>query len=103
MLNLTFTHKVRAGFTPRTRAEMFARIRDLRVPSCPFANLPNSTGNTHWGEGITAEDMPGLRWVKPRVVIEGAFTEWTAGGNLRHAAFVAIREDKSPREVHRLA
>jgi hypothetical protein len=31
----------------------------------------------HWGEGITAEDMTALRWVKPRIVAEVAFVEWT--------------------------
>jgi bifunctional non-homologous end joining protein LigD len=45
--------------------------------------------------------METLRWVKPQILIELAFTEWTTGGNLRHAAFVGIRHDKVPREVSR--
>ena len=45
-----------------------------------MASANISTGKSHWGEGITAEDMRELRWVKPRQVIEVAFTEWTAGG-----------------------
>ena len=42
---------------------------------CPFVNLPNSVGETHRGEGIAAEDMKTLRWVKVRLVVEVAFTE----------------------------
>jgi hypothetical protein len=33
-------------------------------------NLPNSTGKSHWGEGITVEDMVALRWIKPTVSVE---------------------------------
>jgi hypothetical protein len=42
----------------------------------PSVNLPNSGGKSHWGEGITAEDMKKFKWVKPRVVVEVAFVEW---------------------------
>jgi len=98
---LFYAGKVRAGFTPHLRAEVFARIAPLTQPDCPFMNLPNSQGKTRWGEGVTAEDMKTLRWVKPRVVVEVSFVEWTRDGNLRHAAFVGLREDKAPREVRR--
>jgi DNA ligase D-like protein (predicted ligase) len=100
-LRFLYAGKVRAGLTPRMRTELFASITSAPANKCPFANLPNSVGKSHWGEGITTEDMAALRWVRPRVVIEVAFTEWTAGGNLRHASFVGMRNDKSPREVTR--
>ncbi len=96
-----YAGKVRAGLTPRTRAELFEQIRPHEISSCPFVNLPNTTGKSHWGEGITAEDMAALRWVNPWVVIEVAFTEWTAGGNLRHASYVAMRNDKAAAGVRR--
>jgi bifunctional non-homologous end joining protein LigD len=89
------------GFTPATRRDLWSRIEGLLVDKCPFVNLPNSTGKSHWGEGITAEDMPGLRWVKPKVVVEVAFTELTAGGNLRHASFGGLRTDKAASAVGR--
>jgi ATP-dependent DNA ligase len=41
---------------------------------------------------VTAEGLKTLRWVKPRVVVEVSLVEWTRDGNLRHAAFVGLRE-----------
>jgi bifunctional non-homologous end joining protein LigD len=92
--------KVRSGFTPASRARAFERLHPLIAKRCPFANLP-TTKTSHWGEGITAEEMTTLVWVKPQVVIEVAFTEWTRDGSLRHAAFLGFRDDKLPRDVRR--
>jgi bifunctional non-homologous end joining protein LigD len=97
---LYYAGKVRAGLTPHLRSEIFRRIAKDQRPRCPFVNLP-STGASHWGEGITADDMAKLRWVDPRLVVEVSFVEWTRDGNLRHAQFVAVRDDKPPREVTR--
>jgi bifunctional non-homologous end joining protein LigD len=96
-----FAGKVRAGFTPRMRAEVMRRIGDQQIARCPFVNLPNSTGKSHWGEGITAEDMKALRWVKPVLVVEIGFVEWTAEALLRHSSFVGVRDDKRASAVHR--
>ena len=83
---LMFASKVRAGLTPHVRAELFPKLKALMQPRCPFANLPSSkTG--HWGEGIPAEDMTVLRWVKPKIVAEVSFVEWTRDGLLRHPEF----------------
>jgi bifunctional non-homologous end joining protein LigD len=92
--------KVRNGFTPRLRAQVFDRLRRIPVPRCPFANLP-STRSGHWGEGITADEMALLQWVKPTQVAEISFAEWTRDGSLRHAAFMALRDDKNARDVVR--
>src|SRR5207248_2816145 len=98
---LYFAGKVRAGFTPHVRADVMRRIADRQVKKCPFVNLPNSTGKSHWGEGITAEDMQSLRWVKPTVVVEVGFVEWPADGLLRHSTFIGLREDKKASSVRR--
>jgi len=73
---LMFASEVRAGLTPHLRAELFPLLKSLAQTKCPFANLPNSQKG-HWGEGITAEDMIALRWVKPKIVVEVSFVEWT--------------------------
>lgn len=43
----------------------------------------------------------GTTWVKPSLIAETQFFEWTPGGTLRHSTFLGLREDKSPREVVR--
>ena len=97
---LHFAGRVRAGLTARSRAELFRRISPARVTTCPFADLPSAKAG-HWGEGVTAEDMTKLRWVKPTVVIEVSFVEWTRDGALRHSEFLGIRDDKRPSQVRR--
>ena len=97
---LRFAARVRAGFTAPQRTALFEVLRPTTVEKCPFADLP--TGKTgHWGEGVTDEDMKVLKWVKPALVAEIAFTEWTLDGHLRHSTFVGIRSDKSARDVRR--
>ena len=92
--------KVRSGFTPHLRAQLAAAMKPLARARCPFVNLPSSR-SSHWGEGVTAEEMRELRWVKPQLVAEVSFTEWTRDGSLRHAAFIALRDDKRAADVHR--
>ena len=97
---LMFASKVRAGLTPHVRAELFPTLKAIEQPRCPFGNLPSGkTG--HWGEGITAEDMAALRWVKPKIVVEVSFVEWTRDGLLRHPEFIGVRDDKRPTEIRR--
>ena len=97
---LKFAAKVRAGFTPRLRRDVSERLASLSATTCPFTDLPNSKAG-HWGGGVTAEQMQEMRWVKPVLLAQVRFVEWTADGHLRHAAFLGLRDDKSPREVVR--
>jgi bifunctional non-homologous end joining protein LigD len=94
--------KVRQGLNPRRRAELARLLHPLETDICPFANLPNST-KSHWGEGITVDQMSELRWVKPKIVAQISFAEWTRGGNLRHGTFKGLRHDKAAADVVREA
>jgi DNA ligase D-like protein (predicted ligase) len=97
---LRFAGKVRAGFTPNLRRQVFAELEPLHTAKCPFVDLPNSK-TTHWGGGVTPEQMVEMRWVKPQLVAQIRFVEWTAEGHLRHAAFLGVRADKRAKEVRR--
>jgi bifunctional non-homologous end joining protein LigD len=97
---LRFAGKVRAGLVPHVRREVLEKLKPLQVQDCPFANLPDvDTGR--WGGGITAAQMPEMRWTKPQLVAQIRFVEWTAESRLRHAAFLGLRADKSARQVRR--
>jgi bifunctional non-homologous end joining protein LigD len=45
--------------------------------------------------------MKEMRWLKPKLVTQIRFVEWTSDGHLRHAAFLGIRDDKVPSDVRR--
>lgn len=98
--DLRFAGKVRAGCTPHVRREVFAQLKSLEVDRCPFVDLPNSK-TSHWGAGVTPEQMMEMRWLKPKLVAQIRFVEWTADGHLRHAAFLGLRGDKGARDVRR--
>lgn len=56
---LFFAARVRAGFVPATRREVFAKIKTLKIPKCPFANLPEKSEG-RWGQGLMPEKMGGV-------------------------------------------
>ena len=51
--------------------------------------------------GLTAAKMVDRRWLKPTLVGQFEFLEWTPDNHLRHSRFIGLREDKQPKEVHR--
>ena len=97
---LIFVAKVKNGFVPRIRDEIFPALKTLQTAQCPFKNLPEKRAS-RWGESLTAEKMEQCRWVKPNLVCQVAFVEWTDAGHLRHCTFVAMRDDKKAAEVVR--
>ncbi|HEV3410464.1 MAG TPA: non-homologous end-joining DNA ligase, partial [Chthoniobacterales bacterium] len=97
---LMFVARVKNGFVPRLREEVFAKFKGLQTDKCPFVNLPEKKG-VRRGEALTAEKMKEYRWLKPKLVCQVSFVEWTDAGNLRHANFVAMRDDKKASEVVR--
>jgi DNA ligase D-like protein (predicted ligase) len=97
---LQFAARVRAGFVPAMRREVFAQIKHLKTAKCPFANLPEKAEG-RWGQGLTAEKMKACVWLKPEAVVRIEFAEWTGANKLRHTHYVAMRFDKDPRTVVR--
>ena len=95
---LLYVAKVRNGFVPQVRREVASRFKGLVIDTCPFANLPERK-RTLWA--LTKEEMKNCVWLKPELVAQIEFTEWTPDGHLRHSKFVGLREDKTAREVGR--
>jgi ATP-dependent DNA ligase len=62
-------------------------IEKLHISECPFNNLPEKKGRF----AMDREKMRRVRWVKPKIRCEVAFSEWTENGHLRHSKFVRLR------------
>lgn len=95
---LYYVGKVRNGFVPRVRKEVHRNFKGLETDACPFANLPEKK-RTIWA--LTKAEMKNCRWLKPELVAQLEFTEWTPDGHLRHSKFVGLRDDKEAKEVVR--
>ena len=95
-----YAGRTRNGFTPASRDQLFKRFSPLTSETCPFANLPEAKSG-RWGEGLTAEKMKACRWLKPELVAQFEFVEWTADGHLRHSRFMGLHEGTEPRRVKR--
>ena len=88
---LIYAARTRAGFTPALRVSLMKKFKELEIAECPFSNLPE-TKSGRWSEGLTAEKMKVCRWLKPVLVAEVEFLEWTADKHLRHSRFARLRE-----------
>jgi bifunctional non-homologous end joining protein LigD len=87
--DLVYAGQVGTGFTAAALRSMEKRLRPFVVTSSPFVAMPPDVR----GRPIT--------WVRPEVVVEVEFAEWTVEGRLRFASFPGIRTDKRPEEVVR--
>ena len=88
--DLLYAGKVGTGFTDRVLEALRQRLDRLAKPESPFKDLQKTTGEAR-----------GAHWVKPQLVGQVAFTEWTRGGHLRHPSFLGLREDKPAHTVVR--
>jgi bifunctional non-homologous end joining protein LigD len=97
---LLFATKVGTGFDARLLASLHKKFQRLGQAGCPFANLPELR-NIAGRQGIGRAEMRRCHWVRPELVCQIRFTEWTRDNHLRHPVFLGLREDKSAREVVR--
>ena len=86
--DFVFAGKVGTGFDTKQLVGLRARLDELEIAQSPFTK---------------AVGLPRIRahWVRPKVVVQVAFIEWTVHGKLRHGRFLSIREDKIPGEIVR--
>jgi ATP-dependent DNA ligase len=95
-----YAARTRNGFTPRVRADLMKRFKALTIDTCPFINVPEKKAG-RWGAGLTAQKMVECRWLKPELVGQFEFVEWTGDNHLRHSRFIALRDDKNASDVRR--
>ncbi|HEX7718624.1 MAG TPA: DNA ligase D, partial [Woeseiaceae bacterium] len=81
---LVYAGKVGTGFSDRQLKSLLARLRKLKTADCPFESY---------------SEPGGANWVRPELVAEVQFTEWTKDGRLRHPSFRGLREDKNPEDI----
>jgi bifunctional non-homologous end joining protein LigD len=80
---LHYVGNVGTGFTLKTLADLYARLQGLRAAVSPFVDLTRRAGAT---------------WVRPALVAQVSFQEWTADRKLRQPVYLGLRDDKEPRE-----
>ncbi len=84
---LRYAGKVGTGFDTHLLVSLAKDLSSLETDSSPFAD--------------EVKGEKGVHWVKPKLVAQVSFTQWTRDGRLRHPRFLGIRRDKDPREVVR--
>ncbi|GLC91865.1 ATP-dependent DNA ligase [Cupriavidus sp. TA19] len=94
---LLYVGGVGTGWDSEMAAKLRKRLAALQVDDSPFATEARASGR--WGRGRAA---PG-RWVRPTLVAEIEFSDWTPEGQIRHASFKGLRSDRPARSVRREA
>jgi bifunctional non-homologous end joining protein LigD len=84
---LDFISKVGTGFTEETEKEIYQHLIQNKLSLNPFSSVPPGSSHAHW--------------VKPKLICEVQFTEWTKNNHLRHPSFKGLRFDKNTAEVTR--
>lgn len=84
---LQFAGKIGTGFTGKTLAMLYGKLRSLQRDESPFQTVPRT--------------MRKANWVAPELVCQIRFSEWTRDGKLRQGAFLGLRKDKRARDVVR--
>jgi bifunctional non-homologous end joining protein LigD len=97
---LQFTGKVGTGFNHKLLSSLHKAFKKIASDTCPFVNIPEKRAG-RWGQGVTPAEMKRCHWVKPVMVCQIKFSEWTRDDRLRQPVFLGLREDKDAEEVVR--
>ena len=84
---MRYVGKVGTGFSAAARRALLEDLRPLSTPESPFASA------------VPAADVAQAHFVRPELVGEVEFSEWTTAGRLRQATWRGLRPDKAPQEV----
>jgi DNA ligase D-like protein (predicted ligase)/DNA ligase D-like protein (predicted polymerase)/DNA ligase D-like protein (predicted 3'-phosphoesterase) len=83
---LVYSGKCGTGFNEVSLKDMHNRLKELETTTCPFSVKPKE---------------PRVHWIKPELVAQIKYSEWTETNSLRHPVFIALRNDKNPKDVHK--
>ncbi|MGV3659433.1 MAG: non-homologous end-joining DNA ligase [Prosthecobacter sp.] len=97
---LRYAGKVGTGFDHELLKTLHARFKKIARKTCPFSDLPEER-ERRYGQAITASVMKQCHWVRPELVAQLKFQEWTRDGRLRQPVFMGLREDKAAEKVVR--
>jgi bifunctional non-homologous end joining protein LigD len=92
---LRYAGRVGTGWSAADAVALRGKLAKLVTDRSPFP--PGTSRSTRWLSRPAAED----HWVRPRLVAEIAFAEWTPDGSVRHASFQGLRTDKDAKSVGR--
>jgi bifunctional non-homologous end joining protein LigD len=85
--DLVYTGHTGTGFNENELARVMKLLKPLETKTCPFKTKPKTNEHPHW--------------VRPELVAQIKFTEWTADAKLRHPVYLGLRDDKRARDVRR--
>jgi bifunctional non-homologous end joining protein LigD len=85
--DLVYAGHTGTGFNEKELARIMRLLKPLASEASPFAIKPKTNERPHW--------------VRPELVVQVKFTEWTADGKLRHPVYLGLRDDKKAEDVTR--
>ena len=95
---LCYAGKVGTGFTAAQLSLLLDEMKPYHRTDCPFTPPP-PVGRGRYGQGFTAAALRECHWLKPHLVAQVKFTEWTRDGRLRHPVYTGLRRDKRAKDV----
>jgi bifunctional non-homologous end joining protein LigD len=87
--DLVYCGRVGTGFDSKTLKSIMIKLKNREIPESIF------------NRSLTWQERKGAHYVRPELIAQIKFTEWTPDGHLRHPVFLGLRQDKSASEVKR--